>query len=115
MSLEKELDQKKAEQKVYISPQDVPETVEVILRDYKFKIDQKGNECCYLYLETEKGSIIVQKYTPTAFETLKIAIKGAGGFDHLKATQTTWKLMFAGRMMNKRLFPVPAPKEHQKK
>lgn len=106
MSLENELDKKKAEQRVYISPKDVPENVRVKLLSYKFKTDQKGTEGCFVYLEDRRGQIIVQKYTPTAYEALKNAIKGAGGYDRLVNKECEWRLAMAGRMQNKRLFPL---------
>lgn len=114
MSFEQELDRRKAEQKTYISPADVPETVTAVVQKHVFKTDQKGNECAYIYLETNKGDMIVQKYTPTAFEMLAAALKKAGGIGALGEGMHEWRLQTAGRMMNRRLFPTPQAKETKK-
>lgn len=110
MSLEKDLAQKAKDQPVYLAMEDLPETVKVLLKEYRFKTDAKGNDAMYLYLETKDGKTIVQKYTGSGYDEILTAIKDAGGSDLLKNTLTEWKKATVGRMQKQRLIPQPKQK-----
>ena len=113
LDLEKDLKQKAKEIPNYISVQDLPDPVKLLLVDYNFKTDAKGNECLYLYLKTKGNDVITQKYTQSGYEEILDAINKAGGSEHLKLTLSEWKRAIVGRMQRQRLTPIAKEKEQQ--
>lgn len=110
MSIEDQLEEKEATTKTYMPLNEIPEQVFVKIDAHRFKSDQKGNECFFVYLKTKEGITIVQKYTPTTFKDLRLALKNAGGTAELKTKYWTWRKILAGRNKFPRLFPQPKPK-----
>lgn len=108
----KTLKEKAEKVKEYLSVLEVPESIEVkLIGDLEFKKDKRGNEACFLTLETREGKIIVQKYTSTNYAYLYDAISKLGDITFLKKDFVTWKKAKVGRSINERLFPMPTKKE----
>lgn len=106
------LKEKAEKVKEYLSVLEIPETIEVKLTsDLEFKKDKRGNEACFITLETRDGKIIVQKYTSTNYAYLYDAISKLGDLEFLKKDFYTWKKAKVGRSINERLFPMPKKKE----
>ncbi|MBS7270383.1 MAG: hypothetical protein KIH10_16300 [Candidatus Freyarchaeota archaeon] len=95
----------------YISVTDIPPTVTAKLAsDLTFKADKRGNEACFITLETPDKKRIVQKYTPSTYKYLYEAILNSGGIDYLKTNYVEWKKERLGRAINERLYPTPKKK-----
>ena len=109
MGLEDELKEREKEQKKYIPLNEVPSKIKAKIVDYKFKEDSRGNECFYMYLKTPEGNIVVQKYTPTGFKELRVALEKVGSAKTLQSKFVTWEQKMLGRNKFPRLVPV-APK-----
>lgn len=110
LDLEKDLAQKAKEQPEFLSVTDLPDTMKLLLNDYKFKTDARGNEALFLYLRTKDNKMIVQKYTATSYDDILTSIKQAGGAEHLKITLSLWEKRMVGKMQKPRLVPVAEKK-----
>lgn len=113
LSLEKELKEKAKEAPEFMSITDLPDEIQVLLNNYTFKTDARGNEALFLYLRTKDNKMITQKYTQTSYNEIFDLIKKAGGSEHLKVMLTTWKKEIVGRMQKPRLVPRPTKAEKQ--
>jgi hypothetical protein len=109
-SLEK-LKQKAEQVKEYLSVTDLPEQIEAkMIGDLQFKTDKRGNEACFITLETKEGKLVVQKYTSTNYAYLYDKITSCGGIQKLQMEYHTWIKERVGRSINDRLFPQPKKK-----
>ncbi len=105
------LKQKASEVPEYISVTDLPDTVTArLITNPTFKTDKRGNEACFLTLETPDRKRIVQKYTPSTYKHLYEAIINAGGLEYLKNNYVEWTKLRVGRAINERLYPTPKTK-----
>jgi predicted nucleotide-binding protein (sugar kinase/HSP70/actin superfamily) len=110
----KTLKEKAEKVKEYLSVLEVPESIDVkLIGDLEFKKDKRGNEACFITLETRDAKIIVQKYTSTNYAYLYDAISKLGDIEFLKKDFITWKKAKVGRSINERLFPMPKIKKEK--
>jgi hypothetical protein len=94
--------------KEYISIQDLPDKVNLVLvGDLDFKADKRGNESCFVTLMTKERKYLVQKYTPSTYKELFNAIEECGGIEALRQKYLVWEKRRSGRAINDRLFPRP--------
>jgi len=109
-SLEK-LKQKAEQVKEYLSVMDLPKEVQAkMVGDLDFRTDKRGNEACFIVLETKEGKLVVQKYTSTNYAYLYDRITSCGGIQKLQTEYHSWVKERVGRSINERLFPQPKPK-----
>jgi hypothetical protein len=95
----------------YISITEIPSEVTAMLESLEFKIDKRGNECLFVRLKTKDNKIIVQKYTPTTYESLYERINDVG-WDRIAAGEyVLWRKERRGRAINDRLYPYPIKKK----
>jgi hypothetical protein len=115
MSEQLEKLKEKAEQaREYISVTDIPNEVSAILvGDFVFKADKRGNEALFITLKTKDNKYIAQKYTPTTYKYLHDRIIYCGGLEKLQNEFHTWKKERIGRAINERLYPQPKPKREK--
>jgi len=100
--------------KEYISIQDLPDHVNLLLiGDLDFKADKRGNEACFMTLATEDKKYLVQKYTPSQYRELFYYIEKCGGIEALKQKYFIWEKRRSGRAINDRLFPRPEPRSQK--
>jgi oligoribonuclease (3'-5' exoribonuclease) len=93
---------------------DIPAEVSAILvGDFVFKADKRGNEALFITLKTKDNRYIVQKYTPSTYKYLYERIIDCGGIDKLKNEYHTWIKQRAGRSINERLYPQPKQKREK--
>jgi hypothetical protein len=99
----------KAEQvKEYLSVTDLPKEIEAkMVGDLQFKTDKRGNEACFITLQTKEGKYVVQKYTSTNYAYLYDKITSCGGMQKLQTEYHLWVKERVGRSINERLFPQP--------
>ena len=110
VSFEQEMDRKVAENPELIPVTEIPDEVEALVRDFKFKADARGNEALFVTLLTKEKKRIIQKYTSSSYSEVKDAVRKAGGMDVLKITMWAWKKDTFGQMKQPRLLPVPIPR-----
>ncbi|MEM2368411.1 MAG: hypothetical protein QXQ50_09300 [Candidatus Bathyarchaeia archaeon] len=112
MSGLEKLKQKAEEVAEYLSVTDLPNEIQAkIVSDLVFKVDKRGNEACFITLETPDRKRVVQKYTPSTYKALHEAILNAGGLEYLQNNYVTWTKRREGRAINERLFPQPKTKK----
>jgi frataxin-like iron-binding protein CyaY len=93
---------------------DIPAEVSAILvGDFVFKADKRGNEALFITLKTKDNKYIVQKYTPSTYSYLYNKILECGGIEKLKNEYHTWTKQRAGRSINERLYPQPKQKREK--
>jgi len=116
MSESLEILKKKAEQaKEFISVVDLPEQIEAkLVGDLVFKTDKRGNEGCFITLQTKEGKYVAQKYTQTQYAYLYNAIINCGGLAKLQNEYHIWIKQRVGRGINERLFPKPKQRKEAK-
>lgn len=94
--------------KEYMSLSEIPEQIELrVIGDIVFKNDKRGNEACFITLETRDGKLVVQKYTQTNYLHLYNSIMACGGLEKLQREFHLWVKENVGRSLNPRLFPKP--------
>jgi hypothetical protein len=102
------LKQKAEQVKEYLSVTDLPQQVKAIMvGDLQFKTDKRGNEACFITLQTKEGKYVVQKYTSTNYAYLYDRIVSCGGIQKLQTEYHFWVKERIGRSINERLFPQP--------
>ncbi|MEM0007530.1 MAG: hypothetical protein QXR89_04590 [Candidatus Bathyarchaeia archaeon] len=104
-SFESTFKEKVGELTRYLSVSELPDVIKARLVRWEFKEDKRGNECCYIHLETENKEIIVQKFTRSTWLELYDRLKRVG-FDRIQKDYVTWVKSNVGRAINPRLLPI---------
>lgn len=86
---------------------ELPEKIELCIKNYEFKADSQGREGCFLHLVTRDGEELTQKFTSMHIDDLAEALEKLGFKDGIPAAIGKWLLweQKTYRIGNPRLIP----------